>query len=42
MPSIGVEVRVRIEERGLTDAVDWVKAQNVMKSETGITEDVTR
>lgn len=42
IPSMESEVRARIEERDLADAVDWVKVQNVMKNRTGIAKDVTR
>jgi L,D-transpeptidase ErfK/SrfK len=42
IPSIDAEVKAKIEERGLSDKVDWVKAQDVIKKKTGIAEDVTR
>jgi L,D-transpeptidase ErfK/SrfK len=41
IPSIDTEVRTAIAERGLSDRVDWVKVQDVMKKKTGIAEDVT-
>jgi L,D-transpeptidase ErfK/SrfK len=40
--SLDAEVKTRIEERGLTDSVDWLKVANVIKQRTGIAEDVTR
>jgi L,D-transpeptidase ErfK/SrfK len=42
IPSIDTEVRMSIEERGMSDKVDWVKVQDVLKKKTGIAEDVTR
>jgi len=39
--SIDEEVRTMVEERGLSDKVDWTKVQDVMKKKTGIAEDVT-
>jgi len=41
IPIIDTEVRTMIEERGLSDKVDWVRVQEVMKKKTGIAEDVT-
>jgi L,D-transpeptidase ErfK/SrfK len=41
IPSIDNEVRVIVEERGLSDKVDWMKVQDVIKKKTGIAEDVT-
>lgn len=38
---IDTEVRTMVEERGLSDKVDWIKVQDVMKKKTGIAEDVT-
>jgi len=42
IPSVAAEVGTRIEERGLSDAVDWIKVQRVTKDQTGIAEDVTQ
>jgi L,D-transpeptidase ErfK/SrfK len=42
IPSIDGEVKARIEERGLSDKVDWGKVQDVISKKTGIAEDVTR
>jgi L,D-transpeptidase ErfK/SrfK len=42
IPIIDTEVRTMIEERGLSDKVDWVRVQEVMKKKTGIAEDVTQ
>lgn len=42
IPSMDTEVQIKIEGRGLTNSVDWVKVQDVMKKKTGIAEDVTR
>jgi L,D-transpeptidase ErfK/SrfK len=41
IPSIDKEVRTMVEERGLSDKVDWMKVQDVMMKKTGIAEDVT-
>jgi hypothetical protein len=41
IPSIDNEVRVIVEERGLSDKVDWMKVQDVIKKKSGIAEDVT-
>jgi len=40
-PLIDTEVKATIEERGLSDKVDWAKVQDVMNKKTGIAEDVT-
>lgn len=42
IPSMDTEVKTRIEERGLSGAVDWVKVQRVTKDQTGIAEVVSR
>jgi L,D-transpeptidase ErfK/SrfK len=41
IPIIDTEVKTMIEERGLSDKVDWVRVQEVMKKRTGLAEDVT-
>jgi L,D-transpeptidase ErfK/SrfK len=42
IPSMDTEVKTRIEERGLSGTVDWVKVQRVTKDQTGIAEDVSQ
>lgn len=41
IPSLDKEVRTMLEERSLSDKVDWIKVQDVMKKKTSIAEDVT-
>lgn len=41
MSSLDAEVRTRVEERGLSGAVDRVKVERVTKDQTGIAKDVT-
>jgi L,D-transpeptidase ErfK/SrfK len=39
--SLGEEAREQIEKRGLSDKVDWTKVEGVVKTKSGIAEDVS-
>jgi len=39
--SLDEEVRGQIENRGLSDKVDWTKVEGVVKAKSGIAEDVS-